>query len=141
MGTELTEIDYMGAPIKIKQLYNIQEMEDKEMAEKIQKEMEEEEQKKLRAIRASRSLRGQQWNDPLGFEIGFEFPWHRQPRPPPKKSNGVNKEIVARLPTFIYFQKNSTQGNGECRDNQCRICLEYYIEGDTLRILPCFHFY
>eukprot|EP01084_Bolivina_argentea_P258989 436843_1 len=74
--------------------------------------------------------------------MGFDFPWNRQQQIiMKKKNNGVNKEIIERLPTFIYCINNNTNSNGECSDNQCRICLEYYIEGDTLRILPCFHFY
>ena len=69
----------------------------------------------------------------MGFDFpGFDFPWN-QPQPQPKPKRGVDQAIIDRLPTFNFGQNN--------KDSQCRICLEYYVDGDELRILPCFHLY
>ena len=143
-----TTIDYMGTAIKKQELENMQAMEDMEMAQKLQKQMEEENKRKLAAQRArggrgrgrgrgrgpqQLGLRRNGWEDPLGFDFpGFDFPWN-QPQPVPKPKRGVDQALIDRLPTFKFSENN--------KDRQCRICLEYYTDGDELRILPCFHLY
>eukprot|EP01084_Bolivina_argentea_P041234 76088_1 len=140
MVTMNTSIDHMGCSIKIKELEAMQEMEDMEMAQKLQKQMEE----RIYRMRARRrrelrqGLRGNGWDDPLGMEVGFTFPWNRPP-PRQKKRNGVDMDIVNRLPTFTFIHREKS--NNVDPVDQCRICLEYYIDGDDLRILPCFHIY
>ena len=145
-----TVIDYMGMAIKLQQLQAVRAMEDEEMAQKLAAQMErrtrlERERSRVRAqrsrggaanrggARGGGGLRGR-WEDPLAFEFPtFEFPWSQPPAPPPKKKKGVTQQLVDRLPTFEF-------GEGQQAD-QCRICLEYYIPGEELRMLPCFHRY
>merc|ERR1712130_530804 len=106
------------------------------MAIKIQKEMEQENHRRLaRQRRNARRLRNE-WDDPLGFDMHFPWNWEPAQTQQNRPKLGVDMEVIQRLPTFTFLQNNNSK-----KSDQCRICLEYYIDGDDLRILPCFHFY
>ena len=48
-------------------------------------------------------------------------------------SKGVNKNILKLLP------KNKVNDINKLDEKKCEICLEYFVNGDVLTTIPCFH--
>jgi hypothetical protein len=48
-------------------------------------------------------------------------------------SKGVNKNILKLLP------KNKVNDINKLDEKKCVICLEYFVNGDVLTTIPCFH--
>jgi len=88
-------------------------------------------------------------NDPfLQFIRQLQMASSQNPRR--QRNSGVNPQLIGRLPTMKYVAKHQQQeeekdGNADTSTSdiadQCRICLEYYKDGDELRFMPCFHRY
>ena len=51
------------------------------------------------------------------------------------KDKGLSKHELQRLPTTTYT------GDENNPNTECHICMDDYKEGDSLKILPCFHNY
>mmetsp|Transcript_22097 Transcript_22097/g.54093 ORF Transcript_22097/g.54093 Transcript_22097/m.54093 type:complete len:483 (-) Transcript_22097:492-1940(-) len=54
---------------------------------------------------------------------------------------GVSQQVIQSLPTRKYKKESTEKTDEKNKFNQCRICLEEYEDDETLRTLPCFHFY
>ena len=57
----------------------------------------------------------------------------------PPSARGADAEKIASLRTMNYTAPNLEQGQPDRRD--CEICLEDFIEGETLTLLDCEHYY
>jgi len=51
------------------------------------------------------------------------------------KETGLSKTEMSRLPTVLFKKKKGQT------DEECNICMTEYEDGDTQKILPCFHSY
>lgn len=53
-----------------------------------------------------------------------------------KESNGISYQVVKSMPSAVYQCKNK---DGSEASDTCAVCLEDYVDGAKLRILPCNH--
>jgi len=53
-------------------------------------------------------------------------------------SAGISVSKISILPTSIYRRPSFS---GKIDDRECQVCRLAFEEGDTIRTLPCFHFY
>ena len=51
------------------------------------------------------------------------------------KNKGLSKTELQRLPTTVYKADENNP------NTECHICMDDYVTGDSLKILPCFHSY
>merc|ERR1712029_832327 len=86
-------------------------------------------------------------NDPF-LQFIRQLQMASQHNPRRQRNVGVSPQLIDRLPTFKYIEKNEEEKEDETNNSSgvdvsksCRICLEPYKDGEELRFLPCFHRY
>lgn len=71
-----------------------------------------------------------------------QFQMHSQQAQEVEVNRGIDQHMVDRLPTFSYSEvDDGLKDEEDNRDVTCRICLEQFVNGEELRLLPCFHKY
>eukprot|EP01084_Bolivina_argentea_P056629 103589_1 len=153
--TFATNIDYNAAAVRADELQEMQAQEDMELARRLQEEENNQNYQqvtlvdviqifeRLQAAQSPSNMNSP--NDDPFVQFVHQLRSASQNNPQQPSNAGVTARFVNRLPTIKY--KHNTEDIVDHGDDamdlnkSCRICLEYYEDGEELRFLPCFHKY
>eukprot|EP01083_Nonionella_stella_P168794 570903_1 len=153
--TFATNIDYNAAAVRADELQEMQAQEDMELARRLQEEENNQNYQqvtlvdviqifeRLQAAQSPSNMNSP--NDDPFVQFVHQLRSASQNNPQQPSNAGVTARLVNRLPTIKY--KHNTEDIADHGDDamdlnkSCRICLEYYEDGEELRFLPCFHKY